>query len=150
MTKASVEAVMSRAVCVLGRNDSLEAANSLMLRKGIRHLAIVDDGRLVGVLSERELLRASLGRAMGYGERGRSKLMQAILVKEVMSEPVIAVEPESSLEEAAGLMVEKKIGCLPVVAHGTLVGMLTTTDLLRYNWTQAPTQPIAKVVAQFR
>jgi CBS domain-containing protein len=73
-----------------------------------------------------------LAAALGIGTNTRRKLLQGLLVKEVMSEPVITVDPDATVRHAARLMVEHKIGCLPVVSEGRLQGLLTETDVLRY------------------
>jgi CBS domain-containing protein len=58
-------------------------------------------------------------------------LLRGVAVKEVMSEPVVTVAPDASVRDAARLMLERRIGCLPVVDAGVLVGLVTETDLLR-------------------
>jgi CBS domain-containing protein len=89
-------------------------------------------GRVVGVVSQRDLFHAALAAALGYRQRAHRMLGRAIGVREVMSEPAITVSPEAMVKEAARLMIEHKIGCLPVVEGHTLVGILTETDILRY------------------
>jgi acetoin utilization protein AcuB len=84
-----------------------------------RHLPVVEDGRLVGILSDRDLRPVLLSPGLA---RAR--------VRELMSEDLTTVGPDAPLEEAASLLVVKKIGCLPVVAQGRLVGIVTETDLL--------------------
>jgi CBS domain-containing protein len=78
------------------------------------------------------LFKSALAAALGYGEKGQQRLLKTLRVKEVMSEPVIAIGPDTTIREAATLMLEKKIGCLPVVTGHTLVGIVTETDLLRH------------------
>jgi CBS domain-containing protein len=58
--------------------------------------------------------------------------LKTLRVKEVMSEPAITISPEATIKEAARLMIERKIGCLPVVEGGRLVGIVTETDILRH------------------
>ncbi|MET0642770.1 MAG: CBS domain-containing protein, partial [Candidatus Binatia bacterium] len=57
---------------------------------------------------------------------------KTVLIKDVMKKRVISVKPDTPIKDAAQLMADKKIGCVPVVESGTLVGLLTTTDILRY------------------
>ena len=68
---------------------------------------------------------------MNYGERSEEAYLATVAVKEVMQEPAIIVSPQVSVQEAAGLMVEKQIGCLPVVDEEKLVGIVTETDILK-------------------
>ena len=129
---ATVRDIMTREVSTLGRNDTLDLADDVMAQARIRHLPVLDEGRVVGVVSQRDLFRSALAVALGYGERAQKMLLQTLRVKEVMSEPAISVAPEATAEEAIRLMLEHKIGCLPVVEGHTLVGIVTETDVLRH------------------
>jgi CBS domain-containing membrane protein len=126
-----VNDIMTREVKTLGRNDTLDIAQDVMALGRIRHLPVLDDGKVVGVVSQRDLFSAGLVAALGYGSRTQTTLLKTVSVKEVMSEPPITVSPEVRVTKAARLMMEKKIGCLPVVEGETLVGLVTETDLLR-------------------
>ena len=126
-----VNDIMTREVKTLGRNDTLDIARDVMALGRIRHLPVLDDGKVVGVVSQRDLFSAGLVAALGYGSRTQTTLLKTVNVKEVMSEPPITVSPEVRVKKAARLMMEKKIGCLPVVEGETLVGLVTETDLLR-------------------
>jgi acetoin utilization protein AcuB len=86
----------------------------------------------VGVVSQRDLFRSALAAALGYGEKAQTVLLRTIRVKEVMREPAITVSPAATAKEATRLMLERKIGCLPVVEGRTLVSIVTETDILRY------------------
>jgi CBS domain-containing protein len=129
---ATVKNVMTKEVSTLGRNDTLDLADEVMTLGRIRHLPVLDEGRVVGVVSQRDLFRSALAVALGYGENAQKRLLRTIRVKEVMSEPAITVSPEATAKEAARLMLEHKIGSLPVVDGHTLVGIVTETDILRY------------------
>ena len=96
----------------------------------IRHLPVLDERRVVGVVSQRDLFRSALAVALGYGERAQATLLKTLRVKEVMSEPAITISSEAPIKDAARLMIEKKIGCLPVIEAGRLVGIVTETDIL--------------------
>jgi CBS domain-containing membrane protein len=124
-----VNDIMTREVKTLGRNDTLDIARDVMALGRIRHLPVLDDGKVVGVVSQRDLFSAGLVAALGYGSRTQTTLLKTLSVKEVMSEPPITVSAEVRVTKAA--MMEKKIGCLPVVEGETLVGLVTETDLLR-------------------
>ena len=128
--KQKVADIMTRKVTTLDRNDSLEVANDLMGLARIRHLPVVEDGRVLGVVSERDVLRSALASALGYGEKARKTLLRSVLVKEVMSEPAVTIAPSADLDEAIHTMLDRKIGCLPVVADGVLVGLLSESDVL--------------------
>jgi CBS domain-containing protein len=98
----------------------------------IRHLPVLDDeGALVGIVSQRDLFRGALARALGYGAHAQQKLLGQLLVKEVMTNDPVAVAPDAPLADAARLMLERKIGALPVVENGRLVGILTESDFVK-------------------
>jgi CBS domain-containing membrane protein len=131
-SSVKVKDIMARDITTLGRNDSLDLADEVMTLARIRHLPVIDEGRVVGVVSQRDLFKSALAAALGYGETAQKKLLKTLRVKEVMSEPAIIISPEATIQEAVRLMLEKKIGCLPVVQGHTLVGIVTETDFLRY------------------
>ena len=98
----------------------------------IRHIPVVDDGKLVGLLSERDLIGAAASHIFGLKRKSKSALLKSVLIRDVMKKRVITVKPETSIKEAAHLLAEKKIGCVPVMSEGSMVGLVTTTDILRY------------------
>lgn len=127
-----VKDLMQTGVSTLNLNDSLDMAEALMIIGRLRHVPILDDdGQVVGLISNRDIFRSVLAFAIGYGETGRRKLLRTIRIKEIMSAPVITVGPEATLAEAAGLMLQHRVGCLPVLQEGKLRGIVTGTDILR-------------------
>ena len=129
----TVKDIMSTNPATLGRNDTLDVADDIMTLGRIRHMPIVDEGHIVGIVSQRDLFRSAVARVLGYGGKAQRTIAKTIKVKEVMKEPVITISPDASIKEAARQMMEKKVGCLPVVVEGeTLVGLITETDILRY------------------
>ena len=125
-----VKEVMVKEVATLDVNDELSLANDIMRLGRIRHLPVVDGTRLAGIISERDLFRSSLAQALGYGSEATRDLMKKLRIKDVMVPKVVTVSPEMALCEATKIMVEQKIGCLPVVEGGRLVGLITETDIL--------------------
>jgi CBS domain-containing protein len=125
-----VKEVMVKEVATLDVNDELSLANDIMRLGRIRHLPVVDGTRLVGIISERDLFRSSLAQALGYGSEATRDLMKKLRIKDVMVPSVVTVSPEMPLCEATKIMVEQKIGCLPVVADERLVGLITETDIM--------------------
>jgi CBS domain-containing protein len=122
--------IMVKEVATLDINDELSLANDIMRLGRIRHLPVVEGRRIIGIISERDLFRSSLAQALGYGDKGGRELMKTLRIKDVMTPAVITVTPDTLLRVAVQLMVDKKIGCLPVVEHDRLVGLVTETDIL--------------------
>jgi CBS domain-containing protein len=127
----TVRDIMTTEVTTLGRNDSLQLAKDIMTLGRVRHFPVTEDGKVVGVVSQRDLYKASLGSVMKYGEKAQRAFMEGIAVKEVMTEPVITIAPHTPVQEAARLMMANKIGCLLVLEGPQLVGIVTETDMLQ-------------------
>lgn len=115
----AVREVMATHPITVRPHETARHAYQLMRDNRFRHLPVMEDGRLVGILSDRDLRPVLLSPGLA---RAR--------VRELMSEDLTTVGPDTPIEEAASLLVVKKIGCLPVVAQGQLVGIVTETDLL--------------------
>jgi CBS domain-containing protein len=124
---------MTRDVATLRRNDKLVIADDVMRLGRIRHLPVLDDEgeQVVGIVSQRDLFRSALARALGYGVHAQQKLLGQLLVKEVMTNEIVCVPPEATVAEAAKLMLEHKIGCVLVTEGGRLSGLLTESDFVR-------------------
>jgi predicted transcriptional regulator len=98
----------------------------------VRHMPVLREGRLVGLVSQRDLLAASLTKVLEFEPQQRRAFMRSVQVDEVMTRDVVSAAPETTLAEAARRMLERRIGCLPVLADdGTLIGLVTEVDLLR-------------------
>jgi len=130
--RMKVKELMSVRVTTLGQGDTLDIADGIMSMGRIRHLPVLDSGKVVGVVSQRDLFRSALGAALAFGIRRPQELMRSVDIRDVMSSPAVTIDPGASVQEAARTMAERKIGCLPVVDDGRLVGILTENDLLRY------------------
>jgi len=132
MKKLNVRDVMTADPTTLKRNDKLTLADDIMRLGRVRHLPVVDDDGeiLVGIVTQRDLFRDALAQALGYGRHAQRKILDTLSVKDVMATEVVITSPDTSLIEAARLLTERKIGCLPVVDNGRLVGILTEGDFV--------------------
>ena len=133
MTQSNIRVrdLMTRSVRTLGQNDKLSAADALMKTERIRHLPVIDEnGRLVGIVSQRDLFLSALVRALGFGSTAHDRTLSILLVKEVMTEDVVTTTPEALVTEAARVMVARKIGCLPVIEGQALIGIISESDIV--------------------
>jgi acetoin utilization protein AcuB len=122
---------MSPDPVAVGPQDTVRHARQLLHRYGVRHLPVVDRGRVVGVLSDRDVRIDEAALRQLSSERLDESLGGARQVLEVMSAPPHLIRSDESMEAAARLMVSRRISALPVVdAEGELVGIVTTTDCL--------------------
>ena len=106
-------------------------ARSLMVDKRIRHLLVTEDGRLVGIVTDRDIRLNLPSRATSLSVWEINHLLLKLTVGEVMTRGVITIGPERDARDAAQLMLDHSIGALPVTAGGNLMGIITETDLLR-------------------
>src|SRR5580700_6906976 len=132
MKELKVREVMTADPTTLKRNDKLSLADDIMRLGRVRHLPVLDDDdqTLVGIVSQRDLFRDALAHALGYGKDAQRRVLDSLAVKDVMATTVVTVRPDASLVYAARVLTERKIGCLPVVENGRLVGILTEGDFV--------------------
>jgi len=110
--------LMTSQPVTIGQHDTLASAKAVMDEGRFRRLPVLDDGRLVGILTERDLREYA-----GY--------LGTTRVNAAMRTELVTVTPQNTVEDAARLMLKHKIGGLPIVADGKLVGIVTTSDLLK-------------------
>ena len=127
-----VKDLMRTHVVTLRSTDALDVAEDIMNMGRIRHLPVVDaEGRLVGILTQRDLFKASISSVLGFAQEKEHQWLGTVPVREVMAKEVTTIEPEAGVVEAVDKMIAGKFGCLPVVENGKLVGLITETDCLR-------------------
>ncbi len=113
-------------------DTTLRKAQELLQAHQIRHLPVVQGKRVVGIITDRDIRQLFPSSLAPPDEVARFRTLAArVKVGEVMTRPVLSVEPETRTQRAARLMVEHRIGCLPVLRGSTLVGIITTIDLLQ-------------------
>lgn len=122
---------MKRAVVTLQPTDSFRQAMDLVRSRGIRHLPVVEGGKVVGIVTDRDIRQASPSQATSLSIHEIHYLLEKATVAEIMTKPVITIGPEETVEEAARLLLKHRIGGLPVVGDGGLVGIITETDVLQ-------------------
>jgi len=122
---------MMRTPVFLDEEDSMKTAMDTLKDREIRHLPVLKGGeKLVGILTETDIKQASPSTATALEIREVYYLLDKIKVKQIMTKRPYTISPTAPIEEAAMVMREKKIGCLPVMEEGRLVGILTETDIL--------------------
>lgn len=128
-----INELMKRSPTTIQVDDDLATARDLMVWMGIRHLPVMDGGKLVGILSEGDV--AAFQARTGTGPRS----MRGLPVEQAMQAPVETSTPEDSVDQAAERMAARKISCLPVVVEGgDLVGIVTSMDILANQVRMAP------------
>jgi acetoin utilization protein AcuB len=122
---------MSHPVITISSDMPINDALNLMKQEHIRRTPVVKDGRLVGIVSDKDLLNASPSPATSLSVWEMNYLLSKITVKDVMTKNVFTVNEDTPIEEAARVMSDNKIGGLPVVRGDRVVGIITETDLFK-------------------
>jgi acetoin utilization protein AcuB len=124
--------LMTPAPVTITWDATVGAAWKLMRGRRIRHLPVLDDkGQLAGIVTDRDLRQAVFTPAVRDGSGTAPQPVSTVPVREVMSWGVVTVRPDTELRHAARVMAERRIGAVPVVEHGRVVGILTETDVIR-------------------
>lgn len=143
MATTTVKEIMTSVVEVLGVGDTLAIARQQLARGRIRHLPVVDGNeRLVGLITHRRILESWVSHGQPDEESPLS-VARDVPIEMIMEKNVLTVDPATTAAEAARLLEEYKLGCLPVVEHGKLVGIVTEADFVRFarryfEWEMAP------------
>ena len=146
-----ISKLMTRKLLTVSPEDTVETAVQCLRQRGVRHLLVLDQGELVGILSDRDIKRAlqpeqtKKKKVLGLG--GLYFLLEPILVREIMTKDPLTIDPGTTAQEAAAIMIKNKFGALPVAKNGRLLGILTETDLLRTIATM-PEKPTRKKTAR--
>jgi acetoin utilization protein AcuB len=125
-----VRDLMQSKLITIDPETTLPQAIRLAAERRVRHLPVVRDGDLIGIVSDRDLKQAMASPATSLEAHELNYLLSRLTVGEIMTRAVITIGPTAPFEEAARLMVLEKISALPVIAAGQLIGIVTETDLL--------------------
>ena len=128
-----VSAIMTKKVITLSKGDSLEKAELLFKTKKIRHIPVVKDSAIIGMLSYTDLLRISFADAIDEDEEYVDAIVyEMFTIEQVMARNLVSVSPLTTIREVAEILSKKEFHALPVVDNNNLVGIVTTTDLINY------------------
>ena len=134
-----VRDLMTTDVVTLTEDETLAHAQRCMARGRIRHLPVVRDGRLVGLVTHRDLLAASFSIFAEVEASEQRRVFTTVRVVEAMHRDVVTVSPSLAVSKAARILLENKYGCLPVVSEQSdLLGIVTEADFLRLTVSLLP------------
>lgn len=131
--KVSVATIMTKHVIKLTISDDLTKAEELFKKHKIRHIPVVNSNKIIGILSYTDLLRISFVDAVDDdAEIVDTTVYNMFTVEQVMAKKVITISPDTTIREAAEILSRKEFHALPVCEGDLLVGIITTTDLIKY------------------
>ena len=131
--KTPVSEIMTKKVITLSKGDSLEKAELLFKSKKIRHIPVVKEKAILGILSYTDLLRISFADAIDEDEEYVDTIVyEMFTIEQVMARNLVSVSSTTTIKEVAEILSKKEFHALPVVDNDSLVGIVTTTDLINY------------------
>jgi CBS domain-containing protein len=124
MIPIKAEDVMTTEVAIIDENVSVKKAAEIMAQEGVSAIIVTVEGKAQGIVTERDILKRIVV---------EDKNAEKTTAEEIMSSPLVAIEPSTNLQEAARLMFEKKIKNLPVINDNRLVGLINLQDICRFQ-----------------
>ena len=124
---------MTKDVQTINVTNSLKEANNLFKKYSIRHIPVVSGDKLIGILSQTDMLRISFGNTFGEGQQGSDEaIFDMLSINQVMKHSPETVGPQNTIKEASEILTKREFHALPVVEDEKLVGIVTTTDIINY------------------
>ncbi len=130
--------VMVRSPVTIAPGETLRQALDLLLLNHVRHLPVVDGSELVGIVTDRDVKRATPSVLSGIGREDYDRVLEVTKVFQFMTREPITVAPETRLKAVVEIFLKRRIGALPVVEDGRLVGILSDTDIVRVAYNLLP------------
>ncbi len=131
--KAPISMIMTEDVITLKKTDSLETAEHLFKHHKIRHIPVVNDHEIIGMLSYTDLLRLSFADITNDVDNSADVMVYNMFtIEQVMKRNIVTVSSSNSIKEVAEILAAKEFHALPVVDNNLLSGIVTTTDLIKY------------------
>lgn len=124
--------IMTKDVITLDCNDNLETAEILFKRNNIRHIPVVKNKSIIGMLSYTDLLRISFADATDEYDDVETEVYNMFTIEQVMAKNVISVQSSATIKEVAKLLGKKEFHALPVIDQDKLIGIVTSTNLINY------------------
>jgi CBS domain-containing protein len=129
----SVATIMTKELVKIALTDDLTKAEALFKKHKIRHIPVVDGAVLLGILSYTDLLRISYVDVVDEdAQEVPVTVYNLFTIKQVMTKQLVTISPETTVKEAAEIIAQNEFHSLPVCDNGVLVGIVTTTDLLKF------------------
>ncbi|MGB5818654.1 MAG: CBS domain-containing protein [Saonia sp.] len=131
--RVPVATIMTKNLVLLNASDGLDKAESLFKKNRIRHIPVIEGDKIIGMLSLTDLLRISFADGVYENEENvETTVYNMFTISQVMVKSLESVSPETTIKEVAEILAEREYHALPVIKDEKLVGIVTTTDLIKY------------------
>ena len=133
VSKLAVADLMTRNLFTLLEDDNVTVADEMMKWRNIRHIPVVNDkNEIVGLITNRDILKISVSALAGISQRDQREIHNKLKAKDIMQNKIVTVPENTPLFTAAKLLTTNKIGCLPIIGNGKLVGIITEADFVKF------------------
>ncbi len=133
VSELTVSDLMTRDLFTLLEDDNVTVADEMMKWRNFRHIPVVNDqNEIVGIITNRDILKISVSAFAGISQRDQRFIHNKLKAKDVMQSKIITVPENTSLFAAAKILTTNKIGCLPIISKGKLVGIVTEADFVKF------------------
>lgn len=133
VSELTVSDLMTRDLFTLLEDDNVTVADEMMKWRNFRHIPVVNDqNEIVGIITNRDILKISVSALAGISQRDQRFIHNKLKAKDVMQSKIITVPENTSLFAAAKILTTNKIGCLPIISKGKLVGIVTEADFVKF------------------
>ena len=129
-SKKQIREIMQKQLHTVSPDDRVIHARRIMIDEDIARLPVVDQGKLVGMISDNEIIFALANVKKSFSLGRQKHKLEELLVEDVMKTPALWAEPDMTATDAASIMLNKNVGALPLIENGKLVGIISRTDLL--------------------
>ncbi|MEO9967516.1 MAG: CBS domain-containing protein [Reichenbachiella sp.] len=131
--RENIATIMTKDVLTVNVNQSLREVNEIIANNHIRHLPVVSGTELVGIISQTDILRISFGNTFGEGQEGADEaIFDMLSINQVMKHNPVVIGQDQTIREAAQIFTEQEFHALPVLDENGIVGIVTTTDIIKY------------------
>lgn len=130
--RTPVSEIMTKDIIALDRSDDLERAEMLFKRHNIRHIPVVNEESIIGMLSYTDLLKISFADVSEDDHNVNTVVYNMFSIEQVMTKNLVCVTSDATIREVAEILAQNEFHAVPVVDDDMLVGIVTTTDLINY------------------
>ncbi|MEP1489812.1 MAG: CBS domain-containing protein [Algibacter sp.] len=130
--RTPVSEIMTKDIIALDRSDDLERAEMLFKRYNIRHIPVVNEESIIGMLSYTDLLKISFADITEDDHNVNTVVYNMFSIEQVMTKNLVYVTSDTTIREVAEILAQNEFHALPIVDDDVLVGIVTTTDLINY------------------
>ncbi|MBK6731443.1 MAG: CBS domain-containing protein [Bacteroidetes bacterium] len=131
-SKKLVNDIMTSHVITINESDDLHEATQIFRRNHIRHIPVVKDGHITGILSRTDLNRLSFGALMEEESEADESILNMLTIPQIMSRKPVTINPKATVKKVAEIFATEDFHALPVVENDVVVGIVTTTDVIKY------------------